>query len=704
MDLCSSLSLCSGLVMDLERERIKSGCQKILEGIDSMSLVNLDDQQVHSLVMMREIARGVVDDRERKVTKNDVISALRNSIEKMVSASRDIIEVISRMSFEGLDDQRMRLVLRMKEIAHGVADKQARVAVTRHDILAEQVGVGYEGIGYSPMAESAKTSNGDVLIDGEQNLINENEMLEVEHVLGLENGIDEIQESLLPSSLQQFLLWPPDDCITLEWVQDMMFSLEQASRKMLPSEVCHVIPSILVDKLTDTAHSILSEEPNCVEINCQEDSRVIVVGDIHGQFYDLLFLFKHIGMPSESQFYVFNGNYVDKGAWGMEVFLVLLAWKVLMPHRVYLLRGNHESRYCTARYGFKKELRTKFGDQGEDVYNRCLQCFKELPLASVIGGCVYTTHGGLFRSIKAAPLRKPKRKKTQRVDLGSLTELSEVKRSTVDCPYEGPNILLSDILWSKPSKKDGLRDNTGRKLGLWWGPDCTETFLKQNKLKLIIRSHEGPDARVGRDDFGDMLCGYSLDHDGQSGKLYTLFSAPDYPQFGKRRYNNEGAYAILKSPDFECPSFHSFKSAERPKVDPYIDYDADEMDFSKLDSPPMNAQASAPGISASQRSYPAGVTPEFDFGALGIYNAPSWTVQLPDGSGGTQVVQIPRAPLAEGLPLPQNIQEPHKAAYEYLFELIASLKLMLMTREPDNQASQTALRSRARKRKGGSGN
>ena len=63
------------LVMDQEQERIKTGCQKILEGINSMSLVNLDDQQVHSLVMMRELARGVVDDRDRKVREisNDLI-------------------------------------------------------------------------------------------------------------------------------------------------------------------------------------------------------------------------------------------------------------------------------------------------------------------------------------------------------------------------------------------------------------------------------------------------------------------------------------------------------------------------------------------------------------------------------------------------------------------------------------------------------
>lgn len=125
--------------MDHHNERIKSRCQKILEGINSMSLVNLDDQQIHSLVMMREIARGVVvDDRDRKVTKNDVITALRYGIEKMVLASRDIIQFLSRMSYEGLDDQRMHLVLRMKEIARGIIDKQLRVAMSGPELLADQ--------------------------------------------------------------------------------------------------------------------------------------------------------------------------------------------------------------------------------------------------------------------------------------------------------------------------------------------------------------------------------------------------------------------------------------------------------------------------------------------------------------------------------------------------------------------------------------
>ena len=84
-----------------------------------------------------------------------------------------------------------------------------------------------------------------------------------------------------------------------------------------------------------------------------------------------------------------------------------------MPHRVYLLRGNHESRY-----GFNKEVWTKYGDQGKHVYNKFLECFKELPVASVSG-------------------------------------------------YEGPNVLLSDIFWSKPSKRNGFLKTAQFKCNLY---------------------------------------------------------------------------------------------------------------------------------------------------------------------------------------------------------------------------------------------
>ena len=54
-------------------------------------------------------------------------------------ASRDIVHMLSRMSYEGLDDQRMHFVLRMKEIAHGIVDKQPRVATVRPELHVDQV-------------------------------------------------------------------------------------------------------------------------------------------------------------------------------------------------------------------------------------------------------------------------------------------------------------------------------------------------------------------------------------------------------------------------------------------------------------------------------------------------------------------------------------------------------------------------------------
>lgn len=70
--------------------------------------------------------------------------------------------------------------------------------------------------------------------------------------------------------------------------------------------------------------------------------------------------------------------------------------------------------------------------------------------------------------------------------------------------------------------------------------------------------------------------GYTIDHVVESGKLITLFSAPDYPQFQAtpERHKNRGAYIVLEPPEFDTPVFHSFEAiTPRPKVTPYYDYE-----------------------------------------------------------------------------------------------------------------------------------
>lgn len=83
--------------------------------------------------------------------------------------------------------------------------------------------------------------------------------------------------------------------------------------------------------------------------------------------------FKVAGYPSPASLFIFNGDFVDRGSWGLETLLLLLAWKLAAPQHVHLLRGNHETALCTMVYGFKGELVAKLG-RGKWKVRGSLKC------------------------------------------------------------------------------------------------------------------------------------------------------------------------------------------------------------------------------------------------------------------------------------------------------------------------------------------
>lgn len=68
-----------------------------------------------------------------------------------------------------------------------------------------------------------------------------------------------------------------------------------------------------------------------MHISIDELEEITVCGDVHGQYYDLLNLFSLNGNPSEENPYLFNGDFIDRGSFSVEVVLTMIAWKVCYP-------------------------------------------------------------------------------------------------------------------------------------------------------------------------------------------------------------------------------------------------------------------------------------------------------------------------------------------------------------------------------------
>ncbi|CAL8460824.1 g355 [Coccomyxa elongata] len=399
-----------------------------------------------------------------------------------------------------------------------------------------------------------------------------------------------IEDSIPPTSLPDINVVTSVNEISLEWAQDVGRRLEKASWGTV-QVLQSVLPASSAIQLLEAAYTVLKLEPSVLDVNpAAPAATVTVVGDTHGQLHDVLRMLDVAGYPSTSAYYIFNGDFVDRGAWGLEVLVFLAALKVALPDRVILLRGNHESSTCTQLYGFRTEVFRKYGHEGQKVYRMCKQLFSVLPLAAVVSGATLVLHGGLFRRPPSRPARPgappslPKKRKRNAPNrlrpgpptLGNMEDLRLASKGGVDPNGTGASMLATDVLWSDPVAEPGLCTNDSRGVGLIFGPEITQEFLGANGLRLILRSHEGPDARWGREDLPGMKEGFSIDHVTPAGCLMTVFSAPDYPQFqtdGQERYHNLGAVAVLRGPSWDTPSFVQYEAVHpRPQVEATYEY------------------------------------------------------------------------------------------------------------------------------------
>ncbi|OHT14535.1 Serine/threonine-protein phosphatase PP1-2 [Tritrichomonas foetus] len=250
-----------------------------------------------------------------------------------------------------------------------------------------------------------------------------------------------------------------------------------------------------------SALSIFKKEPNILTIN----SPLIVVGDIHGQFIDLIRIIKENGLPNNRK-YVFLGDLVDRGEFSLDVVLFILSLKTLFPSNVFLLRGNHEFHSTCGSAGFLKEI--KASGYSETVYSAFLSVFVYLPLCAVVDNTYFLTHAGI------GP------------DLSHIEQIQNLARPI----YTFGDPIIDALLWSDPNAQLNLFQESTRGTGFMFGKTAIENFLSRNKFKMLIRGHES----------------ISQGYEYQFGKLcLTIFSASNYCG----QLENDGAILLINSRD-----------------------------------------------------------------------------------------------------------------------------------------------------------
>jgi len=128
----------------------------------------------------------------------------------------------------------------------------------------------------------------------------------------------------------------------------------------------------------------------------QIDEPICVVGDIHGQYADLLNMISKAGEPGTLN-YLFLGDYVDRGIFGIEVCLLLFAIKLNQPKSVIMLRGNHESRNMTDAFTFRDEVIERYDTE---IYDLFMDVFDALPISALVAKKYLAMHGGIAKDLQ----------------------------------------------------------------------------------------------------------------------------------------------------------------------------------------------------------------------------------------------------------------------------------------------------------------
>jgi len=245
-----------------------------------------------------------------------------------------------------------------------------------------------------------------------------------------------------------------------------------------------VVPKSVILALCRNVNYYFTRESMVLNIN----SDCIVVGDLHGHILDLFRILKKFGRPPNRS-YLFLGDIVDRGEFSLETTILIFILKVLWPHNIFLIRGNHEFADLCNSCGFFSEIKTVYDDGA--VENAFIGAFANIPLGALVFNKILCLHGGIGPSFH------------------KIEELMDVQRPIFN--YQSEPVESS--VWSDPTTSTDMFSASSRGSGHLFGPEALRQFLNLNNIDLLVRGHECVQTGV-QIQFG--------------GRLITVFSASNY--------------------------------------------------------------------------------------------------------------------------------------------------------------------------------
>lgn len=283
-------------------------------------------------------------------------------------------------------------------------------------------------------------------------------------------------------------------------------------------------------RLTKKIKGILEAEPRVAFVQ----SPAYVFGDIHGNLEDLHFFSDNVwrlGMALTAGNFVFLGDYVDRGMSCLECIAYLFSMKLLLPHKVFLLRGNHETRDVNGweeHYGersFLWQCRQRFGDDvGFKVWNTINDAFDRMPLAAVIDQDIFCVHGGIPRPVTA---HEDGTYGSRVQDIMNVPRVAGIN-PPLEFEDERHQQVASDCIWSDPASEEQELKSVDPESGygeslrgggaICFGHKAVKDFLAQHGFSYIMRAHEAHADGVAVSKGGKVFTIFSTSKDHNQGR------------------------------------------------------------------------------------------------------------------------------------------------------------------------------------------